>query len=165
MLAAMTLFILRHGIAEDVSPSGSDADRRLTDEGRRKLRQVLAKAKTAGANPELMLTSPYVRARQTAEIAAAELGYSSEPSLSERLFPFSSALETWEEIRGLRGVSSVMLVGHNPHLSELATRLAGGAGGGGVLMKKAALARFDADAAANEPRGWLEWLLTAKTAG
>ena len=160
----MTLFLLRHGIAEDISPSGSDSDRRLTDEGRAKLRRVLSRAKSSGAAPELIVTSPYVRARQTAEIAVEELGYQGRPQLSERLFPYSSAGETWEEIRGLRGVDSVMLVGHNPHMSEMATLLTGGAGGGGVLMKKAALACFEIDPRAPEPRGWLEWLLTAKTA-
>ncbi len=160
----MTLYVLRHGIAEDVSPSGEDSDRRLTEEGRVKLQRVLERAREAGARPELTLTSPYARARRTAELTTQALGCDSEPTLSSNLFPYSNLLDTWEEIRGLRELDSLMLVGHNPHLSELVSAVTGAAGGG-VAMKKAALARLEVDPTAAAPRGRLEWLLTPKTAG
>ena len=69
----MEIYLLRHGLAEDQAPAGRDGDRRLTDEGRTKLHRVMARAHTAGVNPALILSSPLVRAMQTAEIAAQEL--------------------------------------------------------------------------------------------
>lgn len=161
----MILYVLRHGIAEDHAPSGDDADRRLTDEGRRKLALILGRARQAGAAPEIIVSSPYVRARQTAEIAAERLGSSDTLSLSQTLYPYSDVRETWQEVRGWRELDSVMLVGHNPHLTDLVSTLVGGGGRGGVGMKKGALARLEIDPLSPEPRGWLEWLLTAKTAG
>ena len=74
MVLSVELYLLRHGIAKDRSASGRDADRRLTDEGRTKLRRVLERAHAAGVVPSLILSSPYRRALETAEIAARELG-------------------------------------------------------------------------------------------
>src|SRR5580704_17747368 len=56
------LYLLRHAIAEDHSPSGRDADRRLTDDGRKKLRRVLERARKASVTPTLILSSPLKRA-------------------------------------------------------------------------------------------------------
>lgn len=159
----MQLYVLRHGIAEDHSPSGADEDRRLTDEGRRKLRVVLQRARDAGVKPELILTSPYVRARQTAEVAIEELDVGSLV-IGSNFFPFSRARETWKEILEYRQMTSVMITGHNPHLSELVS-LAVGGGSFGVGMKKAALAALELGRPGPEPRGELHWLLTPKTAG
>jgi len=81
----MELYFLRHGIAEETSSTGRDSDRRLTDEGRRKLRQTLQRVADAGVSPDLLLTSPYVRARQTAEIAKEILGYKEDLVVSDAL--------------------------------------------------------------------------------
>ncbi len=159
----MILYVLRHGIAEDWNPEG-DSERSLTDEGREKLALILATAKRAGVKPDLITTSPYLRAEQTAELAAKALGYADEPEGDGVLMPFSDVLETWADIRGMRELDSVMLVGHNPHLSELVTAIVG-AGAGRVTMKKGALARLRVDPSSTAPRGSLEWLLTAKRAG
>ena len=75
MVLLMEIYLLRHGIAEDRSSTGRDSDRRLTDEGRAKLRRVLERVHQAGVRPSLILSSPYKRALETAEIAAHELGY------------------------------------------------------------------------------------------
>ena len=64
------VYLQRHGVAEDIGPGGRDSERRLTAEGRKKLRQILGRALKAGAKPNLILTSPYKRALSTAEIAA-----------------------------------------------------------------------------------------------
>ena len=73
MVLSMEIYLLRHGIAEDRSTTGRDPDRRLTDEGRAKLRRVLERAHQAGVRPSLILSSPYRRALETAEIMAAKL--------------------------------------------------------------------------------------------
>ena len=63
----MQIYLLRHGIAEDASPGQADADRALTPEGIKRLREILKRARTASVAPTVIVTSPYVRARQTAE--------------------------------------------------------------------------------------------------
>ena len=75
----MLLFLLRHGIAEDQPARGLDADRALTAEGRRKLGLVLDRAASAAVRPDLILTSPYLRAAQTAQAAAASLNPKVKP--------------------------------------------------------------------------------------
>lgn len=160
--ADVLLYVQRHGVAEDSSPLG-DSERELTDEGRLKLQLILSAAKRAGAKPDLILCSPYVRAEQTAELAAQALEVTEEPEAEGFLLPFSDVLATWEEIRALREFSSVLLVGHNPHLSELVSALLSSPGA--VAMKKGAIACLEINPASPSPSGSLVWLLTAKLAG
>jgi len=69
----MKLYIFRHGIAEDVGPDGTDDSRRLTREGVDKTRKAAAGIARLGAKPDVILTSPKVRAAQTADLAAEVL--------------------------------------------------------------------------------------------
>ncbi|MBV8904023.1 MAG: histidine phosphatase family protein, partial [Acidobacteriia bacterium] len=71
----MELYLLRHGIAENGRPGLKDADRALTAEGKDKLKRVLVRARGAGVEPGVILSSPYRRALETAQIAAESLGY------------------------------------------------------------------------------------------
>ena len=95
----MQIYLLRHGIAEDASPGQADADRALTPEGMKRLREILKRARTASVSPTMIVTSPYVRARQTAEMAAEILGYTEELVPSVKLVPMASPVETWAEVR------------------------------------------------------------------
>jgi phosphohistidine phosphatase len=159
----MKLFVLRHGIAEDVSPSGADADRRLTETGKSKLRRVLARAREADVRPATILASPLVRAKETAEIARMELGFADEAVVTDKLVPWGPVAELWEELRALQKLSPLLLCGHNPQLSEFVSAVVG-ARAWGVDMKKGALACLEIETFGAEPRGTLVWLLTAKTA-
>ncbi len=159
----MRLYLLRHGIAED-GIGMPDPQRRLTDEGIAKLRRVLTRASEAGVRPDVILTSPYVRARQTAAIAVEELAFANELVETEELTPYADPRQTWQELRNYRDAEHAMVVGHNPHLSDFASLLLG-APGGSVEMKKAGLACFDLLSTGPAPRGSLCWLLTAKSAG
>ena len=85
----MRLYLLRHGIAED-GIGMPDAQRQLTPEGRKKLRLVLQRAREAGVQPDVVLSSPYVRAQQTAAIAVEELGYAGELLASSELTPMAA---------------------------------------------------------------------------
>ena len=71
----MNLYILRHGVATDPAAHefAKDADRPLTPEGKRKLRQVAEAMEALELSFDLILSSPYLRARQTAEVIAAAL--------------------------------------------------------------------------------------------
>lgn len=159
----MRLYVLRHGLAEEPALGQSDASRELTGEGRRKTRRVTARARQAGARPEIVLTSPYPRAVATAAIACEELQLADAPVETERLTPYGNVFELWEEIRGCAHVNELMVVGHNPLLSDLASWLLG-ARAGAVPLKKSALAALDIPWLSSSPRAALLWLLTPKSA-
>jgi len=160
----MQLYILRHGIAEDAGPGRSDEERALTGEGKDKLRRVLDRAQRAGTTPTLILTSPYVRAVQTARLAAQHLGCRHEPVETDALVPSGSPLRVWEEIRAHHAEEQLLLSGHEPLLSQLVSYLLDSPALA-VDMKKGAMVRIQLERFGPEPHGILVWMLTPKLAG
>jgi phosphohistidine phosphatase len=154
---------MRHGIAEDGQPGGKDSARALTAEGRKRLRAVLRRAKEAGVAPGLILSSPYVRALQTAEIAAKELGYSAEILRTRVLEPASQPEAAWEEIRLYKDHDQILLTGHEPLFGRLAAYLLG-APALEFDFKKGAIVRIDIEHPGPRPRGVLKWMLAPKLA-
>jgi phosphohistidine phosphatase len=159
----MQIYLLRHGIAEDGSPGQADADRALTPEGMKRLREILKRARTASVSPSVILTSPYLRARQTAEMAKEILGYDDELAPSSKLTPMASPLETWAEVRSLRREQSLLLVGHEPHMSSFTGFLLG-TPELRVDFKKGAMVRIDLLDQGVQPRGILKWMMAPKLA-
>lgn len=157
----MELYLLRHGIAED--NAATDADRQLTDEGRQKLRRVLKRAAEAGVAPSLILSSPYKRAVETAEVAAAELDYKGKILRVGSLTPDSSPPSVWSEIRGHRDEPSILLAGHEPLFSSTVAFLLGSTQEM-IDFRKAALVRIDIHGFGAQPQGVLQWMLTPKLA-
>jgi len=157
----MELYLLRHGIAED--NAATDADRQLTEEGRQKLRRVMKRAAAAGVSPSLILSSPYKRAVETAEIAAADLGYKGKILRVESLTPDSSPPSVWSEIREHRDESAVLLAGHEPLFSATVAFLLGSTQEM-VDFRKATLVRIDVQTFGASPQGILQWMLTPKLA-
>ena len=157
----MELYLLRHGIAEDPKAGISDSARALTQEGRRKLREVLGVAHRSKVLPSLILASPLKRTMETAEIAAAVLKYKGSILQSKLLKPGSTAEQAWDEIRGHRDEESLLLVGHEPMFSQLASYLLA-APGMQLEFKKGALLKIVVQAFPPQPRGVLHWYLTPK---
>ena len=155
----MQIYLLRHAIAEDGEPGRPDAERALTDEGRDKLRRVLRRARSADVAPSLILSSPYRRARETAEIAGELLDYRGRIVETHALVPEASPHDTWQEIRGHAQESAILLASHEPLMSSLGALLLSSPGLA-VDMKKAALLRIDCDRLGREPKGVLKWMLT-----
>lgn len=155
----MQIYLLRHGIAEDGKPGHPDSDRALTGEGRDKLRRVLKRARAADVAPGLILSSPYKRALETAEIAAEVLEYKAKIVRTRALVPDASPHDTWEEIRSHKDECALLLASHEPLMSSLAALLLNSPALT-VDMKKAALLRVDVDRAGAQPRGILKWMLT-----
>jgi phosphohistidine phosphatase len=155
----MEIYLLRHGIAEDQKPGMRDADRALTDKGVRKLRAVLERAREAGVKPSLILTSPYRRARETAEVAHEILGCREPIEETERLIPSASPDNVWEEIRTHRQEESLLLAGHEPLMSALYAHLLG-TPSLIVQVKKASLGCISMEGVGARPRGALFWLIT-----
>lgn len=153
----MKLYFLRHGIADWPNWDRADAERPLTDEGIEKMKAEAKAIKQLDLELDVVLSSPFVRARQTAEAAASRLGLDviEEPALA----PGFSA----EHLRAVLGryltAQSVMLVGHEPDFSKTISHLIGG---GRVAIKKGGLARVDLQSI-DPPSGELIWLLTPKT--
>ena len=156
----MEIYILRHGIAEEAQTGKPDSERALTEEGRHKLRQVLQRAAAAGAEPTLILSSPYRRAVETARLAAQVLDCG-EMLNTEALLPSSTPEDVWQEIRTHRQEPALLLAGHEPLLSQVAAYLLG-APGIQIDMKKAGLVRIDQDGFHGPPRGLLKWMLTPR---
>lgn len=160
----MRLYIFRHGIAEDAAAGQDDSQRRLTAQGIEKLKKILATASQAGVQPDKILTSPYVRARQTAQAAKQALGFDGELIETEALVPYGNSVDLWQEVLRHADADELMVVGHNPLLSDFACFLTG-TSGSGIALKKGAMAMVEAPVTSARPQGVLLWLLTARIAG
>ncbi len=159
----MELYILRHGIAEERG-KGDDAARALTPDGREKLRRVLERAKKAGVSPSLILTSPYRRALETAEMAAKTLDYRKKIVQTDVLLPEAAPDALWEEVRRRRHEGVLLAAGHEPMLSATIAWILG-APGIKIDLKKGALVRIDLSRFGPQPQGVLRWMLTPRLAG
>jgi phosphohistidine phosphatase len=136
-MAATTLLLLRHGIAEEPRAGLSDADRALTPRGRSRTRAVLDRLVALGLTADRLLASPLLRAHQTAEIAV-EAGWAPDLTVAPELAPGGAALECLPRWCERCGGDSLALVGHEPDLSALAARLIG-ASAGCLDLRKAGL--------------------------
>lgn len=160
----MQIYILRHGIAEDGHAGQPDSERALTSEGRKKLRNVMRAAAAADVRPSLILTSPYRRALQTAQLAAEVLAYQGDVLRTSALEPSASPQAVWEEIRVHKDEPEILLSGHEPLFSALTAYLLGCANLQ-IDFKKAGLACVEAGRFGGEPHGVLKWYLTPKLVG
>lgn len=158
---SMELYLLRHGIAEDYASSGRDADRALTAEGKRKLRDLLKVAAQAEVKPSLIISSPYRRARETAAIAVKSFEYPDEVLESSVLTPDANPHDLWDEVRTHKYASRLLLVSHEPLLSSAAAFLLN-ASSLRLDMKKGALLRIDLEGFSAQPHGILKWYLTPR---
>ena len=159
----MKIYILRHGIAEDGHAGQPDSERALTAEGKKKLRSVLGVAKAAGVAPSLILTSPYRRAIQTAQLAAEVLNYEGELLQTRTLEPGSNPQTVWDEIRTHKDEAAILLAGHEPLFSKLAAFLLN-CPSLQIDFKKGAILLVEMDHFTAEPNGVLKWMLTSKLA-
>jgi phosphohistidine phosphatase len=161
----MKLYILRHGIAVDYGAPGyaRDADRPLTPEGERKLARIADAMEALELSFDLILSSPYTRARQTAEIVAEALDARKRLEFSDDLTPDGSFKKLIEWINCLKSPpENVLLVGHEPHLSGLISLLVSGDSSFSVVMKKGGLCKLSIESLNHGRCAALEWLLTPK---
>jgi phosphohistidine phosphatase len=159
----MLIYVLRHAIADDAKPGESDSARALTSEGRKKLSSVLVRAEKAGVSPSIILTSPYVRARQTARMAGQAFDREAAVIETSALVPSGSPELVWDEIVEYRSEQEIMVVGHEPLLSEFVKFLLNSPALR-VDMRKAALVAISLESLRGSPRGVLQWMLTPKVA-
>jgi phosphohistidine phosphatase len=152
---SLQLYLLRHADAGDpMAWAGDDAERPLSAKGKRQARRLASLLADIGWRPDVILTSPKVRAAQTARIVGQAVDV--RPDDESRL---ASAFEL-DDLDGMLAgnpdARRVMLVGHDPDFSSLASTLVGAA----IELRKGALARIDLpDAAATAGEGALRWLI------
>lgn len=157
----MNLYVLRHGIAIGRGEwEGKDDDRPLTEEGREEVIRVAAALAKLELGLDLIVTSPLARALQTAQIVADHLGMRDKMELDEKLGAGFGAARLPKVLHAYADAKSLMLVGHEPGLSEAVGSLVGGR----IILKKGGMAYVQlADAAAK--KGELAWLLQPRTIG
>ena len=155
----MKLYFLRHGIAGDRGEwKGDDYDRPLTEEGKERMDREARTMAKMGLAPDAIITSPLVRAYQTAEIVARALKCDDRLVKDDRLGPGFGASELAGILETQPNAAELMLVGHEPDMSETVSRLIGG---GRVTCKKGSLACVQLEPPASL-KGELLWLYTAK---
>jgi phosphohistidine phosphatase len=159
----MELYIVRHGIAIDREDPKSppDPERYLTEEGMERTREVANAVTAFGSSAEVLVSSPYVRAMQTAEIFAAAFAYpKSKIRKTDALLPGAEPLAFFRELARDKQVSAVFCFGHAPHVDGLiATAL--GLKHYVTSMKKAGVALLELKRL-SPPSGQLVWLATPK---
>jgi phosphohistidine phosphatase len=156
------VYLLRHGKAEPAVSGGRDADRRLTKKGRE---DILAGALWMVAQElefDLIATSPLARAQETAAIVSGVLEMRKEPETWDLLVPGGSPDSIMHEIGRYETSSAILLVGHEPLLSSLISRIITGDEHAGIVMTKGGLAKIRNVSFTERPSGELHWLLTGK---
>lgn len=159
----MNLFILRHGIAVEPGTAGfeNDADRPLIPKGERRLRKAAAAMGKMELSFDLILSSPFVRARQTAEIITRKLKLRKRLQLTDTLAFGTSMKNLIALLAGLDPApGNVLLVGHEPYLSRLISLLVSGDENAAVEMKKGGLCRLEIEGLRAGKCAKLLWLLT-----
>ncbi len=159
----MNLVLIRHGVAEDpdafAKTGEDDALRPLTKDGRRKMERAAAGLRRIVKSIDVLASSPYVRAMQTAQIVADSYD-SLEIVTADALVP-DEPFETFLDwLRHHRGATTVAAVGHEPHLSRLATWLLAGKAESHVAFGKGGACLLELS---NHPRAGgatMHWLLT-----
>ena len=161
----MELYLIRHGIAEERGSNNNDQERSLTDLGRQKTHLVAARLYQLGLRFDLILTSPLVRSRQTAEILRF-CGLSSQLEESSYLAPDG---DIHARLRGLLeqqqhlAQSQLALVGHQPDLGQWAEILIWGEAREGLVLKKAGIIGLILpETGSAVGRSWLFWLTPPK---
>ena len=159
----MTLYLLRHGIAEDAAPGGDDRVRRLTPRGRARLAVAARGLLTLRIELDVILTSPLPRAAETAAIVAAAYQHGPSPRELPALAPGVPPAETLQALRQWSRHDRVMLVGHEPGLSRLASLvLTGSAERLAIDLKKAGCIAIEVEKLVPPAGAVLRWLLTAR---
>lgn len=159
----MNLYVIRHAIAVDEATSDyeSDSERPLTDKGRKKMRQIAKSLRHLGVSFDLILSSPYVRASETAEIVADVFKMKNKIVFSDNLIPMGNPELVIGEINEKHQVNSLAIVGHEPHLSTLVGLLTAESSKIEITLKKGGVCYLSADDLHHQDhRATLEWLLT-----
>jgi phosphohistidine phosphatase len=161
----MNIYVLRHGLAAKGLAAGPRADRLrpLTPKGRKKMARIAAVMKEMDLAFDLILSSPCVRARQTAEIVAEAFRARKRLEFVEALAGQASPQELLEKLlRQHLLPENLLLVGHEPQLSGLISLLLAGTTQLNLELRKGGLCKLSIPVLKSGRRATLEWLLTPR---
>jgi phosphohistidine phosphatase len=162
----MELYIVRHAIAEPPGKGNgfSDEKRALTEEGRSRMREVVKGLRKLGVELDMILTSPLVRAVETAEILAGSGGINrNEIQQTSALAPGALAEQLSAEIKSQGVAESIALVGHQPYLGiYISTIIQNVDGVLSLQLKKGGICCINVTETVPILRGDLMWLLTPR---
>ena len=155
------LYLIRRGLAEERGDAWPDDNKRpLTEEGMSRLRKQARGLARLGVALDVVLTSPLVRARQTAEIIAAALNPRPNLATIDSLAPDGTYQAIMADLEKHARKARIALVGHEPDIGELAARLIGTRHA--IEFKKGAVCRIDVDALPPGGPGELRWFFPPK---
>ena len=164
----MNLYILRHGIAsapgEDGLPKNlPDAERPLSVKGKQRLWGATGAMRKMEVVLDTVMSSPLLRARQTAQIVTEAMELRRALVLTDNLAPEGSTKALVEQINEIGPrAKSILLVGHEPYLSRLIALLVAGDADAEFDLKKGGLAKLEIAKLKHGRCAMLEWLLTPK---
>jgi phosphohistidine phosphatase len=159
----MNIFLLRHGIAAEPGAPGikSDAERPLIPKGEQRLRAAAAAMEKMDLSFDVIISSPFLRAKQTAEIVAKILKLERNLTFSSDLIPGGNQQALIRQLNGLKPApENILLVGHEPFLSRLIALLATGDTTAAIDMKKGSLCKLETEDLEYGHCATLKWLLT-----
>jgi phosphohistidine phosphatase len=158
----MLLYLMRHGLAEESTPKGDDGARKLTPEGADKIRKAATGMRATALAFTMILTSPITRAAETAGIVADELGGPKPRSVPE-LSTGASPANALEALIKLRLPESVLVVGHEPTLSRLASlMLTGSSESVGIKLKQGGVIALEFADRVERGAANLRWMMTQR---
>lgn len=160
-MAVLELYLIRHGVAAERGEDYPDDSKRpLTGSGMSKLRQEAKALNELEVCFDVIITSPLVRTKQTAEIIAGTLKEKPQVVTSDSLAPAGTPAAVMQELARHAKKGRIALVGHEPNLGELAARLIGAKSP--IQFKKGAICRIDFDVLPPKSLGQLQWFLTPR---
>ncbi len=154
----MDLYLIRHAIA--VEEYEDDSQRPLTDKGKKKMRQIAKGLRALGVEFDLILSSPYVRASETAEVLADVFKMKKEVKFSDNLIPMGDPNLLIAEMNEKYTTGSVALVGHEPLLTALIGLLISDNPDVDITLKKGGVCRLSTDDLHHVHKATMDWLLT-----
>ena len=161
----MEIYLIRHAIAQQLGQKNdfTDEKRALTSQGRERMREIARGLKRLGVVPDLVMTSPLARAMETGDILAEALGLEHKQiKRSDALLPGGSFDQLFAELKHQKRTESVALVGHEPDLSSLLSRIVSGDGSLSIPLKKGGVCCISVSETVPAFKGSLIWLLTPK---
>ena len=161
MADSYSLYLIRHAIAAERGDQyPDDAERPLTDQGMSRFRKAARGLVEVGVEVDLILTSPFVRARQTADILSEQLRGNPPVVETATLVPGASHADLVAELANHAKRSALAIVGHEPGIGTTAARLVGARGT--IEFKKGAVCRIDVGSLPPAGPGRLVWFAPPK---
>ncbi len=161
MAGACELYLIRHGVAEERGDAWPDDSKRpLTDAGATRVRRSMRGLAEAGVAFDVVLTSPLVRARQTADVVAGAFDPRPPVIVTDSLAPGGAYGAVLADVEKHAKRGRVALVGHEPDLGELTGRLLGARQA--IEYKKGAVCRIDLASVPPSAPSALRWFLPPK---